>query len=344
VNPISAANAANVNITITGADFQSPNPVAYLVDGGTTALATTYVSPNVLNAVIPAWFTANYYDLRVTNPDAQSDTLTNAFTLTNPTPLIAGVDPHTGVNTGTTDITIHGSNFVNGLSASLDGLALALTFVDSATLNATVPGDMPGGFYTLTVSNPGPLNPTGERPDAFTATVAYGGPPTCYGVSNCSDAEGPPDGGTAGIPEGGYLTFTLPPGSGISDGPGYDFVFFEYPNPDNPTGGIQLDWIVAEISDDGATWQQVFNWGNGAADTNSNVSAYAAGGEFDGEFIPTGDLWPGLGAGHPNTGIAIDISIIGPPPGSQYRYVRFSCPDDGPGNDEAQIDAILRLH
>jgi hypothetical protein len=175
VNPISATNAADVNITITGADFQSPNPVAYLVDGGATALATTYVSANVLNAVIPAWFTANYYDLRVTNPDAQSDTLTNAFTLTNPTPLIAGVNPYTGTTAADTDVTISGSNFVNGLSASLDGFSLLnLIVVDSATLSATVPcasSVMPVGPYTLTISNPGPLNPTNTLVDAFTVTL-----------------------------------------------------------------------------------------------------------------------------------------------------------------------------
>jgi hypothetical protein len=149
------------------------NPTAYLVDGGATALATTYISPNLLNAVVPAWFTANYYDLRVTNPDAQSDTLANAFTLVNPVPLITAVNPNTGTNSADIDVTISGNNFVNGLSAQLDGVSLLnVTFVDAATFTATVPSSgMPVGPYTMTVSNPGPLAPTNNLTNAFTVTL-----------------------------------------------------------------------------------------------------------------------------------------------------------------------------
>lgn len=347
MSPIQDDNDAAVTITITGTNFVA-NPTVFLIDSGTTALATTYVSANTLNAVIPAWFTADYYDLRVTNPDLQSDTLLNAITLTSPIPVITGVTPDNGTDNTDTNITINGSNFVNGLSAWLDGFSLlAVTVVNSATVNATVPSSssvMPGGLYTLTISNPGPLTPTGSQTDAFTVTLSstYGDPPTCITTTNCINASGAPDGSVADINQGGYLTFTFPAGSGIRDGAGYDFVFFEWPNPDNPiTGGIQLDWIVVEISDDGITWNEVFDWGDGAADNNTNVASYAAGGELDNESIPSSALWPGGLPSGTNTGIAIDINIIGPPPGSQYRYVRFSNPYAG---DAAQIDAILRLH
>jgi hypothetical protein len=344
VNPVQDDNDAAITLTITGANFVA-NPTVFLIDGGTTALATTYVSPNTLNAVIPAWFAADYYDLTVTNPDLQSDTLTNAFTLTNPIPLITGVNPYTGTDSVDTNVTINGSNFVNGLSAWLDGFSPAVTFVNSSTLTAIVPSSiMPGGPYTLTISNPGPLTPTSSQTDAFTVTATYGDPPTCdTGVSGCDEAAGPPDGSPADIGEGGYLTFTLPAGSGIRDGSGYDFVFYEFPNPDNPiTGGIQLDWVVVEISEDGTTWYEVFDWGDNITDTNTNVASYAAGGELDNEFIPSSDLWPGGLPSGTNTGIAIDINIISPPPGSQYRYVRFSCPTGG--GDGAQVDAIERLN
>jgi hypothetical protein len=350
VNPTQDDNDAAVNIIITGTDFL-PSPTAFLVDGGATALATTYVSANTLNAVIPAWFTASYYDLTVTNPDAQSDTLTNAFTLTNPIPLITGVNPYTGTDNADTDVSINGGNFVNGLSAWLDGFSLlAVTVVNSTTLNATVPGTiMPGGPYTLTMSNPGPLTPTNNRADAFTVTITYtyGYTPTCVDTLDCDNAGGEPDGNPANIDEGGYLTFTLPADSGIRDGPGYDFVFFEFPNPNDPDpdiGGILLDWILVEISQDANNWHQVFYWGDSVPDTNTNVASHAAGGEDDNEFIRSGDLWPGgLDA---NTGIAMDINTPtwDPPQGSQYRYIRFSCPNAGPSGDTAHVDAILRLH
>jgi hypothetical protein len=338
VNPVQDDNDAAIILTITGADFVA-NPTVFLVDGGATALATTYVSPNALNAVIPAWFTADYYDLRVTNPDSQSDTLTNAFTLTNPIPLITSVNPYTGTDTVDTNVTINGSNFVNGLSVWLDGFSQAVTFVNSSTLTATVPSSiMPGGPYTLTISNPGPLTPTGSQTNAFTVTLSstYGDPPACITTTNCISASGAPDGNPADIDEGGYLTFTLPAGSGIRDGAGYDFVFYEYP----AAPGILLDWVVVEISEDGITWYEVFNWGSGGLDTNTNIEPpYGSDGdgELDNEPIPSGDLWSG-------TGIAIDIDTPtwDPPPGSQYRYVRFSCPSGG--GDGAQVDAIERLH
>jgi len=352
VSPTQDDNDTVINITITGANFL-PIPTAFMVDGGATALETTYVSPSTLNAVIPAWFTADYYDLTVTNPDLQSYTLTDAFTLTNPTPLIAGVNPYTGTDNVDTNITINGSNFINGLSATLSAFSLpTVTVVNSTTLNATVPSSssvMPGGPYTLTISNPGPLAPTNSLTDAFTVTLSsiYGYTPTCdISTTNCSDAYGPPDGNPADIVEGGHLTFTFPAGSGIRDGPGYDFVFFEFPNPNDPDpdiGGILLDWIVVNISEDGNNWPQVFYWGDNITDTNTNVAPHNYNGdtgEQDNEFIRSGDLWPGgLNA---NTGIAIDINIISPPQGSQYRYIRFSCPASG--GDAAHMDSIERLH
>jgi hypothetical protein len=348
VSPISACNDAAVAIVITGANFVA-NPTAYLVDGGATALATTYISPNVLNAVIPAWFTADYYDLRVTNPDLQSGTLTDAFTLTNPIPLITGVLPDNGPDNADTNVVINGSNFVNGLSARLDGFSLlGVTVVDSSTVNATVPGlssVMPAGPYTVTIANPGPLNPANSLAYAFTVTIPagaeYGGAPTCISTTNCISASGAPDGAVADIDQGGYLTLTLP-ASGIRDGPGYDFVYYELPvyNPPSasppPPGGVLLDWVVVEVSEDGTTWQQVFNWGDGAPNANSNVASYP---ENDNEPIPSSALWP---SSLPlNTGIAIDISIISPPAGTQYPYIRFSNPYPG---DAAQVDSILRLH
>ena len=345
VNPTQGDNDAVITITITGANFL-PNPSASLVDGGPASLSTTYLSPTSLNAVIPAWFTAGYYDLTVTNPDSQSGTLTNAFTLTNPIPLITGVNPYTGMDIVNTDATISGSNFISGLSAWLDVFSLTVTFVNSTTLNTTVLGTiMPGGPCTLTVSNPGPLTPTNSLTDAFTVTLSSIHPytPTCdISTTHCSDAYGPPDGIPAEIAEGGYLTFTFPVGSGIRDGPGYDFVFFEYP----AGSGIHLDWVVVEVSDDGTIWHEVFNWGGGGLDTNTNIEPpYGSDGdgELDNEDIPSGSLWP-RPSGPTNTGVAIDIDTPtwDPPLGSQYRYVRFSCPTGG--GDEAQVDGIERLH
>jgi hypothetical protein len=329
-------------MVITGARFVA-NPSVYLVDGGETLVASTYVSSTALSAVIPAWFMADYYGVKVVNPDLQWDTLTNAFTLTNPVPLIAAVTPDNGPEDADTPVTITGANFVSGLSVSMEGYALlSLTFVNSTTLTGVVPVSssvMPGGPYTVTVANPGPLAPSDSMSGAFTVTVTQNPTTTCDLTPNCGDAYGDPDGTTAEISEGGVLTYTFPAGTGVRDGAGYDFVFYEWANPP----GILLDWVIVEISQDGAGWCRVFDWGDGLPDNNTNVAAYTAGGETDNEPIASSDLWPKPDYSPPNTGVAIDISVCSPPPSGQYPYVRFLSPFGGNG-DAAQIDALVRLH
>ncbi|NIN68611.1 MAG: hypothetical protein GTO63_28680, partial [Anaerolineae bacterium] len=137
-------------------------------------------------------------------------------------------------------------------------------------------------------------------------------------------------------------------GNGIMDGQGYDFVFYEWWNPDPaPTGSIRLDLIMIELSENLATWYEVFNWGDGynsPMDDSTNITAFSndADGEVDNEII-TPTLLYGTPPNPPNpSGILVDINFLTDPPNAQYRYVRLSCPVGG--GDAAQIDGIERLH
>jgi N-acetylneuraminic acid mutarotase len=72
-----------------------------------------------------------------------------------PAPTVTGVSPNQGYNYQPTTITISGSDFVATPTARLNNVPLTnVTFVDNATLTATVPADLPGGAYTITVANP----------------------------------------------------------------------------------------------------------------------------------------------------------------------------------------------
>lgn len=72
-----------------------------------------------------------------------------------PTPIATGVSPNQAYNFQATTITISGSGFVATPSAHLNNVLLTnVTFVNSTTITATVPVDLPGGVYTLTVTNP----------------------------------------------------------------------------------------------------------------------------------------------------------------------------------------------
>jgi hypothetical protein len=339
-------------VTITGLNFQA-GCTAQL---GAVPLTVTQCLPTTISATVPIDIVAGFYNLTVTNPDAQSDTLmTPAYTATNPIPAITSVTPAVTPNDAGQTITIAGSDFRNtgapgGLQVLLGGTLLTnITFIDSSTLTADVSAGTSIGVYNVTVVNPGPTNPSGSLANAF-SVYAYATTVTCDpGVSNCGSATGTPDGNYASIDPGETLTITFGVGNGITDGPGYDMVYYERP----VGGGIQLDWVTIEIGD-GTNWYTVFDWdGDSAAATDvtgTNIDCYATdqpacngpnGGEMDNEDIPSADLYPRAAA--PNTGIAIDIGDpgLGVPPGSYY-LVRISGPLGA--SQQAEVDAVIRLN
>jgi len=75
-------NARDTQITILGEHFQ-PDALVRVV--GVGLLASTYVNDTLLTAIVPAGLAKGHFNLRVTNPDGQSDTLEDAFEVAAPT-------------------------------------------------------------------------------------------------------------------------------------------------------------------------------------------------------------------------------------------------------------------
>ncbi len=172
--PNTGANTATVAVTITGQNFQ-PGCTASL--GSVSLAGVSCPSPTTLLASVPADIVAGYYDLTVTNPDGQPGSLTRAYTATNPAPNVAAITLNTWFTTTDRIVTITGGNFRNtgapgSLRGALDGTPLTgVTYVSPITLTATVPSHSAGmglGVYTLVITNPGPTDPAGSLPDAFT--------------------------------------------------------------------------------------------------------------------------------------------------------------------------------
>lgn len=70
-------------------------------------------------------------------------------------PVIAAITPHTGPADQQTEVVITGQGFVSTTTASLgETPLLEVTFVDSTTLEASVPFNLPTDVYTLTVTHP----------------------------------------------------------------------------------------------------------------------------------------------------------------------------------------------
>ncbi len=81
VQPNTISNAADTEIVVTGNGFMDG---ATVILGGSGSLPTTFVSANLLRAVVPAGVPAAVYSLTIINPDAASFTLPNALTVTAP--------------------------------------------------------------------------------------------------------------------------------------------------------------------------------------------------------------------------------------------------------------------
>ncbi|MBL8062398.1 MAG: hypothetical protein JNK32_05225 [Anaerolineales bacterium] len=128
----------------------------------------------------------------------------------------------------------------------------------------------------------------------------------------------------------------------------YDLVFYE----SEFNGIIELDNIIIGISNDsnGATYYEIFNWGNNIPDTNTNVDTAILSSdplcvtnppECDNRDIQLSELYTDPGTGI-STGILIDVDqSIGAPPGDvSYSYIIIISPNTGLG-DVTQIDAIV---
>jgi hypothetical protein len=246
-------------------------------------------------------------------------------------------------------VTITGNNFESGLQADLDGIPLLnVTWNSGTVLTAEVPSSLPVGMYTLTVTNPGPSSDSlANAFQVFTYTVAT--------AVDCSSDIDPADCANAGgVPNGNWTPVFTPTGvitfdfgsPGITDGPGYDLVFYERSNPSQTPPGIQLDYIKIEIFDGNtSTWLTLFSWDGDSSDgdvVGTNIDSYAASSnELYNEPIPSYDLYPGIPGGL-NTGIAIDISRFGV--GRSYQYVRVTRPPGGFPTEPAEIDTIVRLN
>jgi hypothetical protein len=158
------------------------------------------------------------------------------------------------------------------------------------------------------------------------------------------------------VDDGSYIVLDL--SVTVSSAPDnfYDLVFYEWDNG----GNVYMDLIIIGISNDasGSSYYEVFNWGDNEADTNSNVSDLAAGGENDDETIPLSDpaaVPPSPDTLHdpdydpangtngplPQTGVLIDVDNAAskPPPGT-YKFVVIISPSTGTGGGSANVDAI----
>ncbi|HCB02349.1 MAG TPA: hypothetical protein DEP19_08205, partial [Anaerolineae bacterium] len=222
----------------------------------------------------------------------------------------------------------------------------------SPTFTAT-PTSTSGGGGTGT-----PTSPTGTPTETPTETpTGYPSTPEGTLLTPAPTEEinnDVPDGNVYNLPNGSYtvLDFSSNPiyVLSIPDG-NYDLVFYE--NQESISlNYIRLDHIIIGISqfEDGQTYYEVFNWGNGIPDTNTNVDTntlppdttpFCNEPECDNYMVSTSptSVPPSVlhdpdGSGPAlQTGILIDVdnASSSPPPGN-YNYIVIFSPNTGTGD------------
>jgi hypothetical protein len=163
--------ATSFSVTITGTNFVSGTGLAASFSGtGITVSSTTFVSATQLtaNIAIAAGATTGARNVTVTNPDGGVGTGTGVFTV-NAAPTVTSTSPSSGDQGATSfNVTITGTNFVTGASASFSGTGITVnstTFVSATSLTATIAiaAGTTTGTRNVTVTNGDHTTATGTN-------------------------------------------------------------------------------------------------------------------------------------------------------------------------------------
>ncbi len=180
ITPNSGVNSGVVHITnLAGSNFQSGATVKLTKSGQSDINATSVVRVSASQITCDFDLTGaatGTWNVVVTNPDAQSGTLPDGFTV-NPaagTPTVSSITPNEANNSGVVHITnLAGSNFQSGATVKLtksgqsDINATSVVRVSSSQI--TCDFDLTGataGRWNVVVTNPGDLS--GQLTNGFT--------------------------------------------------------------------------------------------------------------------------------------------------------------------------------
>ena len=150
ISPVNGPSAGGTAVTITGTSFQAGAgaTIGGVALGGVTVTATTISgttgphAPNATNAVV------------VTNPDTQSGSCACTYSYDpSAAPAVTAISPASGPTQGGTAVTITGTSFQAGASATVGGVALTGVTVTSTTITGAT-GAHASGVVSVAVTNP----------------------------------------------------------------------------------------------------------------------------------------------------------------------------------------------
>ena len=146
VSPSTGSTGGGTAVTITGTNFATGATVTF---GATAATNVVVVSATQITATTPAG-SAGAVTVTVT-VSGRSGGLATGFTYAV-IPAVSSVSPNSGSTAGGTAVTITGTNFVTGATATFGGTAATnVVVVNSTTITATTPAGS-AGAVTVTVT------------------------------------------------------------------------------------------------------------------------------------------------------------------------------------------------
>ena len=150
ISPATGPTAGGTSVTIIGNRFENGTTATI---GGNACLLVNVINASTITCTTPAGSVGNA-PVVVVNPDGQSAVLSSNFVYIPP-PTIASISPDTGTISGGTIVTITGTNFITGMTATVGGANCSSLTVASATqITCTTPARTTAGSVNVVVTNP----------------------------------------------------------------------------------------------------------------------------------------------------------------------------------------------
>jgi hypothetical protein len=198
ITPTSGPTYGGTSVTITGSNFTGVSAVNF---GTVAATSFQFLSDTTLTAVAPAG-SSGTVDVKVTTPSGTSSAVSaDHFTYSSVSaPTISSLSPTSGSTSGSTVVTITGTNFTAAFNVSFGGVpALAFNVISSTSIVAVAPPQA-AATVDVTVTTPGGTTSLGSS-DHFTYNAA-----TAPSVSSVSPNSGTTAGGTVVTVTGSHFT------------------------------------------------------------------------------------------------------------------------------------------
>ncbi|MFC4777808.1 IPT/TIG domain-containing protein [Paenibacillus sp. GCM10023252] len=137
-------------IYIDGINLRSGATVKF---GASNATGITVISSERARVTVPANLSIGKVDVTWTNPNGQSSTLAEAYEYTGVVPTITSLSVGSGPIAGGTTVYINGTNFVSGMTVTVNGVSVPVNFISDVRLKIVTPASVATGSVPIVVTH-----------------------------------------------------------------------------------------------------------------------------------------------------------------------------------------------